>query len=767
MLTITEQIAKELQVNTQQVEATIHLLDEGSTVPFIARYRKEVTGGLDDTALRTLEERLYYLREMSERREVILKSIAEQQKLTPELQAEILAADTKTRLEDLYRPYKPKRRTKGQIAIENGLEPLAQALFDNPNLVPADEAQAYLNEEKAVTSIKDALEGAKYILMERFADLPDLVGKLRDYCAENGLLKSKLIEGKAEEGAKFSDYFDRQELIRSIPSHRMLALLRARQEGILTLQLVLPEEKEGADLAITEQMIASHVGISSQGRAADTWLMEVVRWTWQVKLSIHLESELISQAKEAAETEAIKVFGINLRDLLLAAPAGLRVTMGLDPGIRTGVKIAVVDDTGKLLDTGVIYPHAPKNQWDQSIALLALLCKKHKVELISIGNGTASRETDKLVGDLIKKHPDLHLTKATVSEAGASVYSASAFAAKEFPELDVTLRGAVSIARRLQDPLAELVKIEPKAIGVGQYQHDVSQTQLARTLDTIVEDCVNNVGVDINSASAPLLTRISGLNQSLAENIIAFRDANGRFVNREELKKVKRLGEKAFEQSAGFLRIANGANPLDASSVHPEAYPVITQILMKNNKQLKEVIGNSQFLTSLRAQDYVTEQFGLPTIQDILRELDKPGRDPRPDFKTAVFKEGVEEIAQLTVGMLLEGVVTNVTNFGAFVDIGVHQDGLVHVSQLSHRFVKDPHEVVKTGDVVRVKVTEVDAKRKRIGLTMRLDETVIANPQTQDKTMSKASYKPAKVAAPVVESAFALAFKKAQEKAAK
>jgi len=766
MLTITEQIAKELHVKTQQVDATIRLLDEGSTVPFIARYRKEVTGGLDDIALRALEERLYYLREMNERRDVILKSIAEQQKLTPELQTEILAADTKTRLEDLYRPYKPKRRTKGQIAIEAGLEPLAQALLDNPNLIPADEAKAYLNEEKAVTSIKEALEGAKYILMERFADLPDLVGKLREYCHEQGLLKSQLIEGKAEAGAKFSDYFDRQEAIRSIPSHRLLALLRARQEGILSLQLILPVEKEGATTTICENMIATYVNISDQKRAADTWLMEVVRWTWQVKLSIHLESELISQAKEAAETEAIKVFGINLRDLLLAAPAGLRTTMGLDPGIRTGVKLAVVDETGKVVDTGVIYPHAPKNQWKESIQVLALFCKKHQVELMSIGNGTASRETDKLVADLMKAYPELALTKIVVSEAGASVYSACAFASKELPDLDVSLRGAVSIARRLQDPLAELVKIEPKAIGVGQYQHDVWQTQLARTLEAIVEDCVNTVGVDINSASVPLLTRISGLNQSLAENIIAFRDANGRFTTRDELKKVKRLGDKAFEQSAGFLRIANGNNPLDASSVHPEAYPVVTQILLKNNKQLKEVIGNGAFLNTLRVQDYVTEQFGLPTIQDILRELEKPGRDPRPHFKTAVFKEGVEEIAQLSVGMLLEGVVTNVTNFGAFIDIGVHQDGLAHVSQLSHRFVKDPHEVVKAGDVVRVKVTEVDAKRKRIGLTLRLEEAI--SPTDTTLNAQKTPFKQPKVATPIVaESALALAFKKAQEKATK
>jgi len=765
MLSICDQLAKELQVKTSQVEAAIRLLDEGATVPFIARYRKEATDGLDDTVLRNLDERLGYLRELNDRREVILKSIAEQQKLTPELQADILAADTKTRLEDLYRPYKPKRRTKGQIAIEAGLEPLAQALYDDPSQDPSVLAQTYLNAELGVNTIKEALEGAKYILMERFADLADLVGKLREYCWENGLLKSQLVAGKAEEGAKFADYFDRQESIKSIPSHRMLALLRARQEGVLTLQLILPAENTEASLSIGERMVAVHVDISDKKRAADGWLLEVVRWTWQVKLLMHIEAELITQAKELAETEAIKVFGMNLRDLLLAAPAGLRATMGLDPGIRTGVKVAIVDATGKLLDTATIYPHAPKNQWDESIAILAILCKKHHVDLISIGNGTASRETDKLAGDLMKQHPSLHLTKAIVSEAGASVYSASAFAAKEFPELDVSLRGAVSIARRLQDPLAELVKIEPKAIGVGQYQHDVSQTQLARTLDAVVEDCVNNVGVDINSASVPLLARISGLNQSLAENIVALRNEKGRFTSREELKKVKRLGDKAFEQSAGFLRIFEGVNPLDASAVHPEAYPVINHVLTKNNKQLKEIIGNSQFLASLRPQDYATEQFGLPTVLDIIRELEKPGRDPRPDFKTAVFKEGVEDIKQLAVGMILEGVVTNVTNFGAFVDIGVHQDGLVHISQLSNRFVTNAHEVVKAGDIVQVKVVEVDVNRKRIALTMKLAEKIEAVAVSDKKPVG--GFSAGKIAQkqqmPVVESAMALAFKKAQE----
>ncbi|MDH5785999.1 MAG: RNA-binding transcriptional accessory protein [Chromatiales bacterium] len=730
-MNILQTIANELNVHIRQVEAAVGLLDEGATVPFIARYRKEVTGGLDDTQLRNLDERLGYLRELDERRVTVLNSIEEQGKLTPELKAAILAADTKTRLEDLYLPYKQKRRTKAQIAREAGLEPLAHALLADPTLSPEAEAANYIDKDKAVPDVAAALEGAKQILMEEFAEHAELVGKLRDYLWQHGVLASKVVEGKEVEGAKFSDYFDFSETVKTIPSHRALALFRGRKEGVLNMELSLPEDAELKPLepGAAERMIAATMGVRDEGRPADRWLREVVRWSWKVKILTHLDTDLKSRLREAAEEEAIKVFAQNLHDLLLAAPAGPRATLGLDPGLRTGVKVAVVDATGKLLDHSTIYPHQPKNQWDQSIAILAALCARHQVELISIGNGTASRETDKLAAELIKKYPQLRLTKIMVSEAGASVYSASEFAAKEFPDLDVSIRGAVSIARRLQDPLAELVKIDPKSIGVGQYQHDVSQTRLARQLDAVVEDCVNAVGVDINTASAALLTRVAGLSATLAANVVAYRDENGAFRNRKEILKVARLGEKAFEQCAGFLRVMNGDNPLDASAVHPEAYPVVERILEKSGRAMGSIIGDSKFLGTLAANDFTDEKFGEPTVNDIIKELDKPGRDPRPEFKTAEFKEGVEELKDLTVGMILEGVVTNVTNFGAFVDIGVHQDGLVHISALAEKFVKDPREVVKAGDVVKVKVMEVDIPRKRVGLSMRMSD----DPRNQEK----------------------------------
>ena len=723
-MSIAQRIADELKVRTKQVEAAVALLDEGATVPFIARYRKEVTEGLDDTQLRSLDERLTYLRELEERRETVLKSIAEQGKLTPELKAALLAAESKTRLEDLYLPYKPKRRTKAQIAREAGLEPLALALLANPVLDPEAEAAGYVDEEKGVADRSAALDGARQILMERFAEDAELVGRLREYLWQNGLLISKVAEGKQQEGAKFSDYFDFSEALDKIPSHRALALFRGSREGMLHLELVLPEDRDLAygEAGAAERMIASHLGIRDEGRAADGWLKETVRWSWRVKILTHLDTNLKSRLREAAEEEAIRVFARNLHDLLLAAPAGPRATLGLDPGLRTGVKVAVVDATGKLLETDTLYPHAPKKQWDQAIHRLASLARNHGAELISIGNGTASRETDKLAAELIKRHPELHLRKVMVSEAGASVYSASAFAAGEFPELDVSLRGAVSIARRLQDPLAELVKIEPKSIGVGQYQHDVSQVRLARQLDAVVEDCVNAVGVDVNTASAPLLSRVSGLSESLASNLVAHRDEHGPFTNRRQILKVSRLGAKAFEQCAGFLRINNGDNPLDASAVHPEAYPVVERILATCDRDIAALIGDSRFLGTLAANDYTDERFGEPTVRDIIRELDKPGRDPRPEFKTARFQEGIEELKDLREGMILEGVVSNVTNFGAFVDIGVHQDGLVHISAMSDKFVKDPREVVKAGDLVKVKVMEVDIPRRRIGLSMRLND---------------------------------------------
>ncbi len=723
-MSIAQRIADELQVRVNQVEATIGLLDEGATVPFVARYRKEVTGGLDDTQLRHLDERLSYLRELEERRETVLKSIEEQGKLTPELQAAIVAADNKTRLEDLYLPYKPKRRTKAQIAREAGLEPLALTLLEDPARDPQEEAAGYIDADKGVADASAALDGAKQILMERFAEDAELVGRLREHLWEHGRLVSRLVPGKEQEGAKFSDYFDFAEALNKIPSHRALALFRGSQEGVLHLELSLPDDDNlgSAEAGAAERMIAAHTGIRNEGRAADDWLKGVVRWAWRIKILTHLDTNLKSRLREAAEEEAIRVFARNLHDLLLAAPAGPRATIGLDPGLRTGVKVAVVDTTGKLLDTATIYPHPPKNQWDQSIHLLAAMVQKHGVELISIGNGTASRETDRLAADLIKRHPELRLNKVMVSEAGASVYSASEFAANEFPELDVSLRGAVSIARRLQDPLAELVKIEPKSIGVGQYQHDVSQVRLARQLEAVVEDCVNAVGVDINTASAPLLSRVSGLTASLANNLVDYRDTNGAFRDRRQILKVKRLGEKAFEQCAGFLRINNGDNPLDASAVHPEAYPVVERILAATGREIASLIGDSAFLKTLAANDFTDERFGEPTVRDIIGELDKPGRDPRPEFKTASFQEGVEELKDLKENMILEGVVTNVTNFGAFVDIGVHQDGLVHISAMSDKFVKDPHQVVRTGDVVKVKVMSIDIQRRRIGLSMRLTD---------------------------------------------
>ncbi|HHQ4528359.1 TPA: Tex family protein [Aeromonas hydrophila] len=716
---IEHQIAGELNARPEQVQAAVRLLDEGATVPFIARYRKEVTGGLDDSQLRTLESRLGYLRELADRRQVILRSIEEQGKLTPELARELNDADSKTRLEDLYLPYKPKRRTKGQMAIEAGLEPLADLLLGDPMKDPEQEAVRFLNADQGITDGKAALDGARYILMERFAEQADLLEKLRDYLWHNATLRARVVAGKEQEGAKFKDYFEHDEQLHKAPSHRVLAMLRGRNEGILNLALVAGDD-EGASPC--EGIIAHHLRLNLQHRPADKWLQGVVSWTWKIKLSLQMETELIGRIRESAEDEAIKVFAMNLKDLLMAAPAGMRCTMGLDPGIRTGVKVAVVDATGKLVDHATIYPFEPKRQVDQSLKTLSELCQKHKVELISIGNGTASRETDRLVSDLFERYPAAKAQKIVVSEAGASVYSASELASQEFPDLDVSIRGAVSIARRLQDPLAELVKIDPKSIGVGQYQHDVGQSQLARRLDAVVEDCVNAVGVDVNTASVALLNRVSGLSQTLAQNIVAYRDENGAFQHRQQLLKVSRLGPKAFEQCAGFLRIRGGSNPLDGSAVHPESYPVVERILAKLEQTVDNLLGNSSLLRTLKPTDYTDEQFGVPTVTDIIGELDKPGRDPRPEFKTATFKEGVEKISDLVPKMVLEGVVTNVTNFGAFVDIGVHQDGLVHISSLTDRFVKDPREVVKAGDIVRVKVLEVDVPRKRISLTMRLDE---------------------------------------------
>ncbi len=746
-MTLYQTIASELNARPQQVEAAVKLLDEGATVPFVARYRKEATGGLDDTQLRNLEERLRYIRELDERRTTVLANIQEQGKLTPELDALIQAADSKTRLEDLYLPYKQKRRTKAQIAREAGLEPLAKQLLADPALVPEATATAYVDVDKGVADSAAALDGARQILMEQFAEDAELVGQLREMLWSDANVKCAVVAGKEEAGAKFSDYFDFSEALKKIPSHRALALFRGRKEGVLAFSIEMPADagKPSTEPAVAEGVIAKHQGISEQGRPADRWLKDTVRWAWRVKIQSHLNTDLLGRINEAAEEEAIKVFARNLHDLLLSAPAGPRATLGLDPGLRTGVKVAVVDATGKVLDTATIYPHVPKNQWDQSIAQLAKLAAKHKVDLIAIGNGTASRETDKLAAGLIKRHPELSMTKVMVSEAGASVYSASELAAKEFPDLDVSLRGAVSIARRLQDPLAELVKIEPKSIGVGQYQHDVSQTRLARMLVAVVEDCVNAVGVDVNMASVPLLKQVSGLSTTLAENIVAYRDEHGAFSSRKQLLKVPRLGQKAFEQGAGFLRIMNGDNPLDASSVHPEAYPVVQRIVEASNHNIKSLVGDIKFIRSLKPSDYTDERFGEPTVKDILGELEKPGRDPRPEFKTAQFAEGVEEVKDLQPGMVLEGVVTNVTNFGAFVDVGVHQDGLVHISALSDKFVKDPHQVVKAGDLVKVKVMQIDIKRKRVGLTMRLGDDhrdqVVEKPRERNQPRSKPQHK--------------------------
>ncbi|HEC19039.1 MAG TPA: RNA-binding transcriptional accessory protein [Gammaproteobacteria bacterium] len=728
-MNIESRIADELGVRLAQVESAIGLLDEGATVPFISRYRKEATGGLDDTQLRTLEDRLTYLRELEERRAAVLKSIDEQGKLTEALTAAINGAETKTRLEDLYAPYKQKRRTKAQIAREAGIEPLLDAIVADHGLDPQAAAEAFrsekMNEDAGFTDAAAVLEGARQIFMERAAEEADLVGKLRDYVWDKGLMTAEVVKGEEQKGSKFADYFEFSEALQKVPSHRALALYRGRAEGVLRLKIVVPGQDDlesPLDRGICESMVAAHFGLKDEGQAADTWLGECARWAWRIKLSMQIESELNLRLREAAEEEAIRVFGDNLRDLLLAAPAGQRTTMGLDPGLRTGVKAVVVDATGKLLAYETIFPHAPKNQWDASLATLAKMAEKHNVDLISIGNGTASRETDKLVAELAKKYKHLRFNSLMVSEAGASVYSASELAAREFPALDVSYRGAVSIARRLQDPLAELVKIDPKAIGVGQYQHDVNQSRLAKKLDAVVEDCVNAVGVEINTASAPLLARVAGLSETLAANIVAHRESNGAFANRQQLLEVNRLGPKAFEQAAGFLRIRAGDNPLDASAVHPEAYPLVEKIIQQSGRKITDIIGDKAFLKELAANDFVDDSFGEPTVRDIFGELEKPGRDPRPEFNTASFKDGVEKIADLEPDMVLEGVVTNVTNFGAFVDIGVHQDGLVHISALADTFVKDPREVVKAGQVVKVKVMVVDLARKRIGLSMRLSD---------------------------------------------
>ncbi|MBT2407393.1 MULTISPECIES: Tex family protein [unclassified Streptomyces] len=724
-MSIEGRIAEELGVRERQVKSAVELLDGGSTVPFIARYRKEATEMLDDAQLRTLEERLRYLRELEDRRSAILDSVREQGKLDAELEARINAADTKARLEDIYLPFKPKRRTKAQIAREAGLEPLAEGLLADPSVEPAAAAAAFVDAAKGVADPAAALEGARAILTERFAEDADLIGELRERMWGRGRLAAKVREGKEEAGAKFADYFDFAEPFTALPSHRVLAMLRGEKEDVLDLNLEPEEPSDTPGPSTYEGLIARRFGIrapSEHSRPGDKWLGDTVRWAWRTKIQVHLGIDLRMRLRQAAEDEAVRVFAANLRDLLLAAPAGTRATLGLDPGFRTGVKVAVVDATGKVVATDVIYPHVPANKWDESLAKLARLAKEHAVELIAIGNGTASRETDKLAGDLITRHPELGLTKVMVSEAGASVYSASAFASQELPDMDVSLRGAVSIARRLQDPLAELVKIDPKSIGVGQYQHDLSEVKLSRSLDAVVEDCVNGVGVDVNTASAPLLSRVSGISGGLAENIVAHRDANGPFRSRKGLKGVARLGPKAYEQCAGFLRIRGGDDPLDFSSVHPEAYPVVRAMGKTAGSEVAALIGNSGVLRTLRPEQFVTEAFGLPTVTDILRELEKPGRDPRPAFKTATFKEGVEKIGDLAPGMILEGVVTNVAAFGAFIDIGVHQDGLAHVSALSKTFVKDPRDVVKPGDIVRVKVMEVDIPRKRISLTLRLED---------------------------------------------
>jgi len=722
MASIEVRIAEELGVKEQQVKAAVELLDGGATVPFVARYRKEVTGSLDDTQLRTLEERLRYLRELEERRKVILDSIREQGKLDDKLEAAIMAADSKGRLEDIYLPYKPKRRTKAEIAKEAGLEPLADLLLKNPQNVPTASAEPFVSADKNVADVTAALDGARAILVERFAENADLIGALREELWSNGRLKSVVIEGKKEAGAKFSDYFEFAEALNKMPSHRVLALLRGEREEVLGLKIEPDDGSAPTSVTAYELRIARTYGIADQGRPGDKWLAETVRWAWRTKILVTLSLDVRLRLWTAAEEEAVRVFAANLRDLLLAAPAGARATLGLDPGFRTGVKVAVVDATGKVVDTTAIFPHEPQRRWDEALAVLANLVRKHKVELVAIGNGTASRETEKLANELVKGLADLKLHKVVVSEAGASVYSASAFAAEELPGLDVTLRGAVSIARRLQDPLAELVKIDPKSIGVGQYQHDLSELKLSRSLGAVVEDCVNRVGVDLNTASAPLLARVSGIGAGLAQSIVTHRDTHGAFKSRKALKDVPRLGPKAFEQCAGFLRITGGDDPLDASAVHPESYPVVRRIIEATKSDIKVLVGNATVLRGLSPKSFVDETFGLPTVTDILRELEKPGRDPRPAFKTAEFKEGVETLDDLKPGMVLEGAVTNVAAFGAFVDIGVHQDGLVHVSAMSKTFVKDPRDVVKPGDIVRVKVLDVDKARKRISLSLRLDD---------------------------------------------
>ncbi|HEY7085817.1 MAG TPA: Tex family protein [Hyphomicrobiaceae bacterium] len=761
---INQRIASELGVGLPQVSAAVELLGEGASVPFIARYRKERTGGLDDTQLRRLEERLSYLRELEERRATVLKSIEEQGKLTPDLMRSINGATTKVELEDLYAPFKPKRRTKAQVAREAGLEGLADQLLSNPALVPDVEGAKFIAVDKGVPDVKAALEGARHILLERMGEEPALVGALRAWVWSEGKLSAKVSRGKEEEGAKFSDYFDFGQRIREIPSHRALAMLRGRNEGVLDLDLDVAHEKGKPHPG--ELKVRTAFGIAERGRAADAWLAETARLAWKSRLAPSLGADLLARLKERADAEAISVFSKNLKDLLLTAPAGQRATLGLDPGYRTGVKAAVVDRTGKLVETATIYPHEPRRDWQGSLAALGAMCMRHAVELISIGNGTAGRETERLVAELMAKAPNLKLTKVMVSEAGASVYSASELAAKEFPQLDVSLRGAVSIARRLQDPLAELVKIEPKAIGVGQYQHDVEQAGLARSLDAAVEDCVNLVGVDVNTASAPLLARVSGLNQTLALNIVAFRDENGAFKSRAALKKVPRLGPKTFEQAAGFLRIMGGKNPLDASAVHPEAYPVVERISQATQRPLKSLIGDSAFLKSLQPARFADIQFGIPTVADILAELEKPGRDPRPEFRTASFQEGIEKISDLRPGMRLEGVVTNVTAFGAFVDVGVHQDGLVHISELSDRFVKDPREVVKAGDIVKVRVKEVDVAKRRIALTMKsgtIDPTLGRRATSSSSTRSGAAAPASGRADAPAESALGAALRRARE----
>ncbi|MFT6896717.1 MAG: hypothetical protein ACJA13_001120 [Paraglaciecola sp.] len=773
---IIGKIASELQVKPAQVQAAVNLLDEGSTVPFIARYRKEATAGLDDIQLRKLEQRLAYLREIHDRRLVIIKSITEQGKLDDALKHGILNCESKTELEDLYLPFKPKRRTKGYIAIEAGLQPLANKLFADPALTPESEATAFVNSDKGVNDVKSALEGAKYILMERFAEDARLLQKIRQHLLRHAHIKSQVIAGKEKEGSKYADYFIHTELLSKIPSHRSLALFRGRNENILQVSLDADPEKEASDKSsYCEQIISQHIGLAFANRPGDPWLASVVQWTWRAKIALHMESELFGATRERSEQEAIEVFAKNLNDLLMAAPAGAKTTMGLDPGLRSGVKVAIVDATGKVLATSTIFPHVPQKLWDKALRTLGMLCKQHKVKLISIGNGTGSRETDKLAAEVIKANPELELSKIVVSESGASVYSASELASEELPDMDVSLRGAVSIARRLQDPLAELVKIEPKAIGVGQYQHDVSQSNLGKSLDRVIEDCVNAVGVDVNMASAALLSHVSGLNRTLAYNIVNFRDKNGAFTSRKQLLKVARLGPKAYEQAAGFLRIMHGQDPLDASAVHPEAYPVVQAIVDSSATAVNDLIGNTEVLRKLDPQYFVSEVFGLPTVTDIISELDKPGRDPRPEFKTATFKEGVESLRDLKIGMILEGVVSNVANFGAFIDVGVHQDGLVHISAMTDKFISDPREIVKAGDIVKVKVLDVDVARKRVSFTMRLNDNPSAaktatQPGAKATTTAKATQQnPTKKRAQstgnnqAIGNAFADAFAKAKK----